>query len=187
MRTEIARYQNGRQTLRLLGLILLLSVGLIIFFANLHDAIKAGLLVLLVPVVIIINKKINASVKLLGHYTVSFDHNFLYYTTLYNEITIPLENINSIKKLSSGENDSGSVIYYQAFKIIYRQDTEIKNIRFWVSEKDISKCDEFERLVYISNPKANNSDTDILFKAQDKVTRALNKISEKIFRPKGLP
>jgi len=190
MRTEIARYQNGRQTLRLLGLFLLLSVGLIIFFADLQNAIKAGLFILLLPVVIIAHKKINASVIFLGHYTVSFDLQFLYYTTLYNEIKIPLENIDSIRMLYSSENDSegGSIICFQAYKIVYTQGMKTKNVRFWVSEKDIDKCGEFKQLVYASNPKVQpGSEADLLFEAQDKVTGILNKISEKIFPPKGLP
>ena len=180
MRTEIAKYQNGRLTLRIIGIILVLSVGLIILSADLHDAIKAALFILLVPVVIIAHKKINASVKYLGHFTLSHDQDFLYYTSSYKETKIPLKDITHFIVYFDSDNSTD----YQECKIVYDDFMVEKSIRFWVSMRYANQCNDFKKLVESRNPRVNieNDRPDLLFKAQDKVTGALNRISAWIFK-----
>jgi len=182
MRTEIAKYQRGARTLKILGLIIFLFIILNLYTANIHYAIKSAIFFLLLPALFFLYKKIKASIK---YYIVSFDKAFLYYTTSDNEIKIPLGDITTIAFYP--HTQSNIFPHYHEYKIVYTDYMEEKSIRFWTHWDNRSQCDEFRQLVQINNPKVeliNGLADEMIVKAQDKVTRTLNKISGKIFKSK---
>jgi len=184
MRTELAKYQNGPSTLKILCVILL--VFCYFFYIRWQPmVIQIIFCCLVIALAFVVNKKINSLSKYFGHYLLEYDSNFLYYTTAAGEIKIPLQDITAIKLNGPVETDN---IAGTAYKLVYTDAIEVKKICFSIKWSKRNKLDAFTRLVQIKNPSLeiiNVYPNEINFTALDKGTRFINKISEKIFKPKG--
>ena len=185
MRTTLAKYQNGPSTLKILCVILL--VFCYIFYIRREPMVTQIIFCCaVIALAFVANKKINSLSKYFGHYSLEYDSNFLYYTTAAGETKIPLQDITDIKQNGSIESDNNNTTW-TAYKIEYTDAIGIKKIHFSVEWSNENKLDAFTRLVKMKNPAfeiMNARPNGINLTLVDKGTRLINKVSEKIFKPR---
>jgi hypothetical protein len=183
MRTTLANYQNGPSTLKILCVILL--VFCYIFYIRWEPLVTQIIFCCtVIALAFVANKKINSLSKYFGHYSLEYDSNFLYYTTAAGETKIPLQDITDINLTGSIETDNTT---WTTYKIEYTDAIEVKKIRFSAEWSNENKLDAFTRLVKMKNPAfeiMNARPNGINLTLVDKGTRLINKISEKIFKPR---
>ena len=183
MRKELAKYQNGPSLLKIFGVILL-AFGYFFYIRWQSLAIQIIFFCTVIALAFVANKKINSLSKYFGHYLLEYDHDFLYHTTTAGETKIPLQDITAIKLNGPIETDN---IAGTAYKIVYTDVIEVKKICFSIKWSNENKLNAFTRAVQMKNPAfeiVNIYPNEINFTNLDKGTRSINKISEKIFKPK---